>query len=69
MSESQIKSVKSLAGLLILPLRTLSHEAATISPSLVTTRVHDAAAGRETQILESLGRVPKASTREEMMDN
>ena len=53
----------------ISPLRTLSHEAGAVSPTLVTTRVHDGAATRKTQILESLACVPKASPREEMMDD
>ena len=66
---SKVNTKTSRARLSISPLRTLSHEAAAVSPNLVTTRVNDAAAGRKTQILESLGGVPKASPREVMMNH
>ena len=52
----------------ISPLRTLFHDDAAVSSILVTARVHDGAARRKTQILESFAFVPETSASEEMMD-
>ena len=51
-----------------LPLRTLIHEEATVSPIRVTPGVHDGAAGGEIDIPLPLPGVPQSPLGEIMMD-